>query len=237
MRIPALALFALPLLGCAPTAHDRLGDLAHYAPAFAGYVAGSGAELVILRDPITSEKIRCREDLERVARAVAAAAEDGLHDRHARRVADATFAPLTLFNRAAMMVGTGALFPAAAIVDVSVSANRRDLYLGARELFIAGRVDAAREQFLGVILAQDSVITPLPQPWIERSIYYLGVCDDALHRTREAGEELSRFLLTASTPDEERYLDAERRLARLDPAAVPACHSQAPFEMAWRRSP
>jgi hypothetical protein len=154
MRIPALALFALPLLGCAPTAHDLLGDVAHYAPAFAGYVAGSGTELVLLRDPVTSGKIRCREDLERVAPAVTAAAEDGLHNRHARQVAGATFAPLTLFTSASLMIGTGALFPAAAIVDVSVSANRRDLYLEARDLYIAGRADAAREHFLFVERAQ-----------------------------------------------------------------------------------
>jgi hypothetical protein len=236
MRIHTIALFALPLLGCAPTAHERLGDVARYAPAFAGYVVGSGAEPVILRDPVTYEKIRCREDLERVAPAVAAAVEDEVHDHHARAVADGALAPFTLVGRAATTLGVGFVFPGAAITQASQSPGRRDRYARARELFLAGRFDAARDAFMGVIVAQDG-LTTLPQPWIEQTAYYLGVCDDTLHRTRDAAEELRRFLVLSSTSDEERYRDAERRLARIEPGALATCRSQEPLELGWRRSP
>jgi hypothetical protein len=236
MRIHTFALLALPLLGCAPTAHERLGDVARYAPAFAGYVVGSGDETVILRDPVTYEKIRCREDLERVAPAVAAAVEDEVHDRHARAVADGALAPLTLVGRAGATLGEGLLFPAAAITVAPLSPGRRERYVRARELFLAGRFDAARDAFMGVIVAQDG-LTVLPQPWIEQTVYYLGVCDDKLHRTRDAAEELRRFLMASPTPDEERYRDAERRLARIEPGALATCRSQEPLALGWRRSP
>ncbi len=225
----------LSLPACAPTAHERLGDVARYAPAYAGYVVGD-ADPVVLRHPVTHEKIRCREDLAPLAATLTAALEDGVSDEHVRRATEVGLGPFTVAGRGTTALAMGLLFPEVAILSASLSPDRRALYTQARESFLAGRLDVARDRFQAVLLARDG-LTPLPQSWMDRSVYYLGLCDEALRRPGEAGEALHQFLTTAGAPDEERYRDAERRLAHLDPGAIPACLSRADFPISWQRSP
>jgi hypothetical protein len=235
MRFGVFFSCLLLLPACATTAHERLGDVARYAPAYAGYVMGD-ADPVLLRHPLTHEKIRCREDLAPLAATLTEALEDEVRDRHVRRVADVALGPFTLVGRAAALLGAGLVFPGVAIVSAALSPGRLALYTQAREGFLAGRFGAARDLFEAVLLGHDG-LTVLPLPWIERSVYYLGLSDEALGRPREAGEALRRFLTTAATPDEERYRDAEQRLARIEPGALPACRSRADLHVSWQRSP
>lgn len=235
MRSFILVSCTLSLLGCAPTARERLGDVARYAPAYAGYVAGPGEDPVILRDPVSFEKIRCREDLERFAPTLVEALEREVRDRHVRVAADAGLAPFTAVGYAGTLLGIGLLFPALAIITAG-GHTERGLYAAARDAFLASRHHEARDLFLAAILGRQGV-EALPRPWKELSLYYLGLSDEALHRDGEAAAALRRFVTTAEVKDEARYGDAERRLGRLDPGAIPACQSRADLTLPWRRSP
>lgn len=227
----------LLLSACAPTAHERFGDVARYAPRYAGYVIGDiDDDPVLLRDPVTSEKIRCREDLERVAPALADTLEDVSRDRHARVVSSVALGPFTLTGRALMMAAAGLVYPMNQLDEAFVSTQPRRLYAKARDAFMAHRFAEAREMFLALVANGghgDAVIDDLPPAYVEHSLYYVGLCDDLLHRDDEAREALRRFLVIASARNEDRYRDAEARLARLD--GKPGCASRADFTFTWRR--
>jgi hypothetical protein len=185
---------------------------------------------VILRHPVTHEKIRCREDLVPVAGALADGLADDVRDRDARRTADAALWPFSLVGRGATALGMALLFPPAGIVEPTLSPDARALYAEARDAYLAGRFEAARDLFLATALARDG-LPPLPATWKACSVYYLALCDEALHRPDEAAEALRRFLTVTATPDEARYLDAERRLAQIAPGALPTCASREPLTL------
>ena len=228
----------LLLPACAPSAHERFGDVARYAPRYAGYIAGDvDGDPVLLRDPLTSEKIRCREDLERVAPALADTLDDLAHDRHARTVSWATLGPFAFVGGAARMVATALWYPAFQFDEAFASPQPRRLYERAREAFLAKRFAEARDLFLSLVVNEghgDAQIDDLPRAFVEHSLYYLAVCDEALHQDEEAREALRRFLSMATAENEDRYRDAEARLARLGPVA--GCASRADFTFTWRRS-
>jgi hypothetical protein len=227
------------LSACAPTAAARFGDVARYAPARAGYVMGAGDAAVLLRDPVTGEKLRCREDVERLAPALAGMLEDEARDRHAAAVAPVAVGPFTLAGRAAQMMGDGLFFPAAKFDELVASPQPRQVYTRARAAFLEGRFAEARELFLVLLVEKgrgDAMIDDLPRAFVEHSLYYLAVCDEALHRDEEARAALHAFLTRSTVEDEARYRDAEARLVRLGGAAAPACASRAELAFDWRRA-
>jgi hypothetical protein len=227
---------SLLLAACAPTAHERFGDVARYAPGYAAYVMGGGGDPVILRDPVTGEKIRCREDLERVAPALAGALADEARDRRARAVAPMALGPLTAAGRAALMIGEGLWYPATEIDELVASPQPRQVYTAARAAFLSGRFGEARERFLVLVVDRgrgDAGVDDLPRALVEQSLYYLALCDEQLHLEDEARAAFHRFLSTSSVEDEARYRDAEARLARL--GVETRCGSRADLAFAWRR--
>lgn len=235
-RVLIGASFSL-LSACAPTAHERFGDVARYSPRYAGYVVGNADDdPVILRDPVTAEKIRCREDLERVAPALADSLEDVARDRHARTTSWVALGPFTVAGKAMGMVAAGLLYPVFQFDEIFASTQPRQLYAKAREAFLANRFAEARELFLALVISKgrgDAAIDDLPQAFVEHSLYYVALCDEALHRDEEAKEAFHRFLSMSSAKNEDRYRDAEARLARRDGTA--ACASRADFTLTWRR--
>ncbi|MFT3770383.1 MAG: hypothetical protein QM820_33565 [Minicystis sp.] len=238
MKRVLVGISCLLLSACAPTAHERFGDVARYAPRHAGYVVGDDDDPVILRDPVTAEKIRCRADLERVAPALADSLEDAARDRHARTVSQVALGPFTLAGKAAGMVAAGLLYPVLKFDEIFASAQPRQIYVKAREAFLAKRFAEARALFLTLIINKghgDAIIDDLPPAFVEHSLYYVAVCDEALQRDEEAKEAFRQFLSMSAAPNEERYRDAEARLARLE--GKPGCASRSDFLFTWRRSP
>lgn len=234
-----LGVSSLLLSACAPTAHERFGDVARYAPSYASYVVGGEDDVVILRDPVTSQKIRCREDLLLRAPALADTLEDEARDRHARAVAPVALGPLTVAGYAAGAVALGLWLPVSAIDELFVSTQPRQLYEKARAAFQAQSFAEARELFLALVTNNghgDAQIDDLPRAWVELSLYYLALSAEALHNDEEAREAFRRFVTMSSVKDEERYRDAEARLARLDDKAGSECASRADFTFAWGRS-
>lgn len=239
MRRLLLAAASLLFSACAPSAAQQFGDVARYAPARAGYVIGDGDAAVLLRDPVTGEKIRCREDVERLAPALAGVLEDEARDRHARAVAPIAAGPFTLAGRAALMLGDGLLYPAFQFDELVASPQPRQVYTRARAAFLESRFAEARELFLLLLVEKgrgDVLIDDLPRPFLEHSLYYVAVCDETLHRDDEARAALRRFLTMSSTEDEVRYRDAEARLGRLEGAPASRCASRAALTFAWRRA-
>jgi hypothetical protein len=225
---------SLSLAACASTAHGRFGDVARYSPGYAGYVMNDGDTKVILRDPLTAEKIRCREDLEHAAPALSAALDDVARDRSAHAAAEAILSPYTVVGRAAEMVADGLWYPAYQLDEIFASPQPRQIYAKARDAFVAGRYAEARGLFLVLVVNKgygDAAIDNLPRPWVELCLYYLALSDEALHLDAEARAALRRFLSASSLEDEARYRDADDRLARL---GGPRCASRADFTFAWR---
>ncbi|APR86168.1 Hypothetical protein A7982_11517 [Minicystis rosea] len=229
---------SLLLPACAPTAHQRFGDVAHYAPSHAAYVVGEGDDLVVLRDPITTEKIRCREDLARFAPAVADALEDDARDRHARRASAIGMGPFTAVGVGVRLAGDGLLFPLFQLDTLFASSQPRSVYIRARDAYVAGRFAEARDLFLILVVNQghgDSQIENLPRAWVDLSLYYFAVSSEATQRPDDAKVALRRFLAVSTTEGELLYRDAETRLARLEGKPAPACASRADLTLTWRR--
>lgn len=230
-------LTSLLLTSCASTAHERFGDVAHYSPSYASYVIGDREHPEILRDPLTKEKLRCREDLGRVEPIVAGKLDDDAHDRSRANTSNAVFGPFYVVGHTLMGMGEVMLVPALKIHEIFASDQPRTIYKKGREAFLAGRFDQAREHFLVITIDRgwgDAAVDNLPRDWIDRSLYYLALSDEALHRDDEARAAFRQFLVTSSTEDAERYRDAELRLARLGDTSFPACASREDLTFAWR---
>jgi hypothetical protein len=225
------------LAACSPTAHERYGDVARYAPSYGGYVLGGDEEPLVLRDPVTSEKIRCRDDLERVAPALVDVLDDETRDRNARRVAPIALGPISLAAYGAALLGIGLWYPAAAFGEGVASAPPGRVYDQARAAFLAGRYEVSRERFLTVVIERgrsDADLDQLPVIFVEHSLYYLALSDEALHRDAEAEAAFRRFLTTSTRKNELRYRDAEARLARLEGPRAVRCGSRADYVLPSR---
>jgi hypothetical protein len=236
MRL-SIGLACSVLAGCIPTAHERFGDLAHYAPSYGAYVVGADDDVLILRDPVTSEKIRCKDDLERAAPALAAALDDAARDRHARDVAPLALAPITGTGYAAALLGIGLWSPAEAFAEGVAPPQPHRVYEAGRAAYLAGRFAEAREHFLVLAIVRPKggiEIGALPAIYYEHALYYLALSDEELHQDAEAKAALSRFLTTSNAKNEARYRDAEERLARLSGPSVPRCASRADVVLAAR---
>ncbi len=102
VAVVAIALLA-GLSGC--SAAGRYGSEARYAPSYRGYVLApdNGTQdparddpVMLLRDPITERKIRCREDLERWIRHYRTKAQDDIHDENCSIASPLLMEPATV---------------------------------------------------------------------------------------------------------------------------------------------
>ena len=228
----SLSLF---VVGCAG-ARARFGDVARFSPEVDGYVAGSGDDARVLRDPITATKIRCAPDLERALPAIVASLEDDAHDARLRDRARAAFFPLTAIGEAGVQVGVGMFGAPVGLLLLFLGPSRRSLYRDARRAYLDHEYAKAREGFSAVLYAidADDPYAPLPPRFVDLSLYYLGVCDEQLHRDGEAIEAFTRFVSEGSWRGADEYRDAEARLARVAPSRLPSCASRADVRLAWR---
>jgi tetratricopeptide (TPR) repeat protein len=227
-------LFALSLLtACAPLARERYGD-AHYAPERRGYVVGSGADTVLLRDPRTDTKIRCRERLEEVAPALASAIEDRLRDRHHHTVSRAVLLPLSASGHALEYAGAG-LFAVSILPGVAAGPpTRRALYQQAGEAFTARRyADAATLYEQALARRNDSPVERTSPHLRDMILYYLAASLEQSGAPGRARDAYQTFVDRGSEENEDAYRYAESALARLG-APVEACASQEPLKMPWK---
>lgn len=251
MRRRALLLAALLAAssGCTPTA--RWGDEARYAPDVRGYViarpgpprlVGTPAQLgdadvthrILLRDPITGEKLRCREQLDPYLVPITREAATVLHDERAA---------LTITLPVAMAMPTTW---AGSIFSTYIGSPLMTPSLGLRALMSSPSADALygrgkrafdEKRFAD---AEGLLERALAKGWdqhgeAQRSAYLLGRLYEQDGRPGEASRALRAFVARSDVRDAEAYDDAERRLTALDPAALPPCRSQAPLAFVWPR--
>ncbi len=239
--------FGLLLAACAPTARAKLGNVAHYAPAYHGYVIGNeqsaerspSNELLLLRDPVTERKIRCREELERAAPVLAEVLEARVHDDYWASASPLIMLPVTVVGESISYAGLGLVAIAAAPSAPFLSPNRRTLYLKAREAYMAHRYDEARELFQAVVAYADytgSEADATSRTLADISLYYLGLSDEQIGNQGRAKLAFRRLLEHASWHNEQAYGDAEARLLRLGEKPLSHCRSQEDFAFPWKEA-
>jgi tetratricopeptide (TPR) repeat protein len=243
------ALLAATAIGCTP--ETRWGHEAVYAPALRGYVVAQpvsrlapelqlgesdATKRLVLLDPITGKKLRCREDLAATLEPYTREAATLLRDDERQfKTLPAILTMPPAYAGAAFAVDLGQpilAFPELLRRGMSAP-NAADLYKDGKLALAGGRLSEA-ERFFERSLARsrprffgDGPDRP------ERAGYYLGAIYQREGRNLEAGRAYRRFIERADVEDARAYADAERRLAQVDPIGIKPCRSQAPLTITW----
>lgn len=229
----SMGLLALSLLtACAPLARERYGA-ARYAPERRSYVVGSGADTVLLRDPLTDTKIRCRERLVEVAPALASAAEERLRDRHHDAVSRAALLPLSAPGYALAYAGMGLVAVSILPGMAAGPPTRRALYEQAGKAFTARRYADAAALYEQALSRRSAALDDTSPRLYDTIIYYLAASLEQTGEHDRARDAYRAFVDRGTEENEEAYRYAEAALIRLR-APVPACASQEPLEMPWK---
>jgi tetratricopeptide (TPR) repeat protein len=240
-----LAVLALWLGGCA-SATDY-GDQVRYAPAFRSYVLaiydGSDDPLAsahVLVNPVSGEKLRCKEDVHRWLGVHQDAARDAAHDANVGTAAGVMYGAAAPALAAAPSVAVMASTPAGALlvggllaIEVGLLIEMIGLSDGgqvhfeeARLLFEQRRWAEAAARYELAILKDGSLVGS------SLALYELGVAYAQMGRADDAAEALHAFVTRALVRDVKAYRNAERWLAWLD-APMDRCESQAPIDVRW----
>jgi tetratricopeptide (TPR) repeat protein len=232
-------LLAAPLaVGCA-SARGTYGEHARFSPAFQGYVMSAdegsddpsaGDTVLLLRDPLTGNKLQCEEDVVEWRELYEDVAVDQVHDRNTAIAVGVTtgvfFGPLVAAHPlgAALFVGTE-----------MTADNLYDLFRSesAPELFEAGVGLYQRKRFpqaslaIERALAKDSSIGVLGEAYL-----FLGLSYAEQGRNGRAAEALSLFVDRAAVRDVNAYRKAEETLRTLGVARA-ECASREPVQLFW----
>jgi hypothetical protein len=233
-----ILLLALFTAGCATTT-EAFGERARYSPAFRGYVLGpydgshdppAGETVLLLRDPLTGDKIGCAEQVHAVRELFEDVATDYLHDERvgigvgvSMGIAMGPLAALQPLGVSGLLLGmmaTNTLYEGLASPDAA-ALLAEGLALQARK-----RHAQAERQFVSA-LARDSVIGIIDKTYLHLGRAYL-----AQKKHEEARLALSLFVVRAGVRDAEAYDDAEALLAKLG-VELEACESRAPIPLHW----
>jgi tetratricopeptide (TPR) repeat protein len=237
-RIAAACLVALTATGCA-NAPAVFGTRARFSPAYHGYVMatdngsddpGAHDQVLVLRDPLTGDKLRCREDVLAWRELHEDLAEDRVRDDNAAIAADVVANTLFLAAIVAQPVGAG-LMAEAVLADARLYERLRSD--SATTLLARGIVLYRRQRYpqaaraIERALAKDGTVGLLDKAYL-----YLGLSyHEQGHRDR-ARLALSMFLDRAAVRDVDAYRNAEALLRALDVARAP-CASTEPVDLHW----
>jgi len=233
-----MGLGLLGTTGCA-TAENVYGHTARYSPAFHGYVMAQkdGSDdpapddtVLLLRDPITGDKLQCREEVETWRELHEDLAEDLVADDNAAIAATVTatalFAPLVALHPVGALLVVEAQSTGDMIYDDARTATGRELFAHGISLF-------RRERFAQAIpileraLAKDGSLGV----WDE-ALLYLGLSYSKTGDVERARLTLELFITRSGARDVDAYRTAEATLAKLGDVA-PTCQSNEPVELHW----
>lgn len=225
-------------IGCA-SAPAVYGDRARFSPAFQGYVmaANDGSDdpgkddtVLLLRDPVTGNKLRCREDVLEWREIYEDVAVDQLHDGRAAIAAGVTggaiFGPLLAFQPVGGLVVLEALSVTQAFYDLLRSDDPEKLYATATLLYDRKRYPQA-SLLIERALARDSSVGTT-----HKAYYYLGLSYAEQGKRARARIALSAFMDRAAVRDADGYRRAEATLRSLGVVRKP-CASIDPVELYW----
>ncbi len=237
----ALALsasFVTSSAGCA-TAPETFGTRARYSPAFRGYVMapesgsddpGQDETVLLLRDPLTGEKLRCREQVVAWRELHEDLAVDLAHDDNVATAVGVTTG--ALFGPLVVVQPIGALVLAEAVITADLM--YADLSTDdAHELFAAGLALYQRKRFpqaatvIERALAKDAAVGVLDKAYLYLGLAYVEVGND-----ERAALALRMFLERAAVRDVDAYRKAEAALVELGSEET-SCASVEPVELHW----
>lgn len=233
-----LLLCLLATVGCA-SASSVYGERARFSPAFRGYVmaANDGSDdpaaddtVLLLRDPVTGKKLRCREDVLEWRELHEDLALDEMRDHRAAIAASVTtsviFGPVIALHPLGGLTVMEAMYSAEGLYNLLRTKS-------APELVEAGLRLYARERFpqsslvLEHALAKDGSIGTRSVAFL-----YLGLAYAEQGKRSRAGVALTEYLDRAAVRDVDSYRKAEITLQSLGVRRRP-CASTEPVDLHW----
>jgi tetratricopeptide (TPR) repeat protein len=230
--------FVFALTGCA-TAPGTFGHSARFSPAFHGYVMApndgsddpaKGETVLLLRDPLTGEKLRCEADV---------VAWRELHeDLASDLVEDENAAVATLVTTSAVFAPLAALAPAGALVMVEATLTAEMMYddlrsADATELLARGIALHRRKRFARAAELIERALAKDPRVGVDdKALLYLGLAYRELGREERARTALTLFVERAAVRDVDAYREAERALDELGWARED-CAARGAVELHW----
>lgn len=232
-----VSLLLVATTGCA-SAGGQYGHHARYAPAVRGYVLSAetgrddpapDAPFVLLTNPLTEEKIRCREDVARWLAPHQDEAAARVHDENLAVAGGIALAPLGV---AGSYVG---VFAHALIATTQIPRYAAGAP-SAEDHYRAGVDHAEQTRFDEARISLERALVMAPElgsgslAWL-----YLGVSYTALGRVDEARDALLAFVHRAAVIDTDAYRTAEKWLLHLGHPKPARCSSQDPIPVVWSR--
>jgi tetratricopeptide (TPR) repeat protein len=224
--------------GCA-TAPGVFGDHARYSPAFEGYVmsedSGSDdpdrhATVLLLRDPLTGNKLRCREDVVQWRELYEDVAVDHVQDENAAVVAGVTggvlFGPLLVLEPVGGLVLAEALSTTEHLYEALASDTAPQLLAKGIALFKRKRFPQA-SMIIERALAKDGSVGTRDEAYL-----YLGLSYFEQGKQARARLALANFMDRAGVRDVEAYRKAQAALKTLGVSRTP-CSSTDPVDLYW----
>ena len=253
MKARALLSLLVTLAGCTP--ETRWGQTAVYAPDLRAYVIARAdpptlapampvgelelSRRIVLTNPITGTKIRCREELSRYLIPISREAATALADENTALevTLPVVMTMPTSWPGALLLADVAAplsAFPQTLRAALSAP-SARSLYADGKRALEARRYAEAEALFERALAKSNGPFHASSGDGPERASYYLGALYQIDGRQRDAERAYLRFIQRADVRDARAYDDAERRLALIDSAALAPCRSQAPIRFAWPR--
>ncbi|MFO0546930.1 MAG: tetratricopeptide repeat protein [Polyangiaceae bacterium] len=229
---------SIMLGGCA-TAPSVFGNQARYSPAFHGYVMAAqngsddpsiGDTVLVLRDPVSGNKLRCKEDVEAWREVYEDTAVDRVQDDNAALAAGITagifFGAVVAMQPTSSLLVTSTLSLEEPLYDLMRSEDGTELLAAGIVLYQRKRFPQAA-RVIERALAKDASVGVL-----DKGYFYLGqTYFEQGNRERAAGA-LQAFVQRAGVRDVDAYREALSTLRRLDHRESP-CDSIEPVDLHW----
>lgn len=233
-------LVALGPLGCLGSGEAQYGDVAQYSPVYRAYVvtkedsrnagnAGGTAvapsgNVLVLRDPITLDKLRCRESLPPWMDAQGRGADVNVRLQGSVRNTGIAMSPFVVVGA---VVGGALLAVGFAPYFLAHPPSGDNWYDRGTAFFREGKYEDARSAFETSLSADAGERTLRSY-----ALYYLGLSYEQLRQDDRAREALTTFVRRTAVANAAEFQAAEERLARLG-APIPSCESTARVPMKW----
>lgn len=224
--------------GCA-SAPSVYGHRARFSPAYQGYVMAedNGSDdpddddtVMLLRDPLTGEKLRCNEDVVAFRELHEDLAADAVHDENVAIAVGITtgtvFGPLVALQPVGAVVLAETMLTSELLYDSFDSDDAVELLTAGIALYDRTRYAKAAEVIERALAKNPGV------GLFDKAYLYLGLSYAKEHKKERAAIALSMFIDRAAVRDVEAYRTAATALKKLG-VERPRCDSLAPVELHW----
>lgn len=233
-----VATLSLSLAACA-SAPDTFGTRARFSPAFQGYVMApdNGSDdpavddpVLLLRDPMTGDKIRCKDQVAAFRELHEDLAADAVHDDNVAMgvgiTTGAVFAPMVVMAPVGALVLTEAMLTSGTLYDAFDSDTGPELFGMGIELF-------RRERFLQAASAIEHALAKDPSLGTnDKAFLYLGLSYAKVGKKERAARALAMYIDRAGVRDIDSYRTAAEKLVELG-VEREKCASIGPVNLRW----